>query len=224
LTGQWGFVRCSRTELEKNNSTKEERRMKKLSIVVAALLVAGAVSSWAAESDKIVAGPVPITLSGKLSGTTVAKGSTKVDGSSINGVALEMAEVQVVGDDANSLSGTDAVTFVIGSSLGTSNIVSGGVTNTFLVGTAVWFGEDSVETKASKSGSTSLIGFGEAQIDLFTDNDVTNAHSVISNSFLAATVSFKVSKTSTNVSGKVLGIWKDGVSAFSGTIKTTKTK
>lgn len=198
--------------------------MKKLSIIVGALLVAGTVSSWAAEADQIVSGPVPITLSGKLSGTTLAKGGTKVDGADINGTALEMAEVQVIGDDAFSLSGTDAVFLVIGSSIGTTNIASGSSTDTFLVGKSVWYGGPSVETKASKSGDTLVVGFFQDQTDLFSGDPVTNAETVISNSVLAATLTFKTSKSGTNVSGKVFGIWKDDVSAVNGTIKNTKTK
>ncbi len=68
--------------------------MKKLHIITVALLVVGAVSSWAqVETDRIVFGPVPITFKGKLSDGTAVTGATLNEGD------LEFAAVQLIGPE-----------------------------------------------------------------------------------------------------------------------------
>src|SRR5271169_556530 len=73
---------------EERTQQKRNRGMKKLHVLTVALLVAGAVSSWAqVENDRIMFGPVPITFKGKLS-----DGST-VTGATLNEGNLEFAAV-----------------------------------------------------------------------------------------------------------------------------------
>jgi len=50
----------------------------------------------------------------------------------------------------------------------------------------------------------------------------SNANSVISNSFLGGEITFSASKSGTNVSAKVTGIWFSGETAVSGSIKKAK--
>jgi hypothetical protein len=188
--------------------------MKTFVIIATALLIAGSATVRAQETDEIHFN-VPITFSGKLS-----TGETVTD-ASLNEGSLTFAEVQFISGTF-----TDQPVYVIGAGLGLTNTVVGFTTNVNLIGVSVWSGENSVVT--SKPGSkttTTVMGMSENQIDIFADTLVTNADTVISNSVLLLTVTTSISGKGTNVndvSAKFSGIWYDGVSAISGSIKTAK--
>ncbi len=199
--------------------------MKKLHILTVALLVAGAVSSWAqVENDRIVFGPVPITFKGKLS-----DGST-VTGATLNEGNLEFAAVQLIGPDVSRASHTGTVFHVIGSSIGLSNVVTDAGTNAYLAGTDIWDdtdgsgGADDVDVSKSSSKPQTFGVFGGAQIDMFTGHQDSNVFSVVSNTVLFVVFSESSSTKSTNVSGSVVGVWKEGSTTVKGTISTEKVK
>jgi len=198
--------------------------MKKLHVLTVALLVAGAVSSWAqVENDRIVFGPVPITFKGKLS-----DGST-VTGATLNEGNLEFAAVQLIGPDVSRASHTSEVFHVIGSSIGLSNVVSEAGTNAYLSGTDIWDDTDGIgadDTDVSKSASKpQTFGvFGGAQINMFTGGSDSNGQSVVSNTVLFVVFSESSSTKGTNVSGTVVGVWKEGSTTVKGTISTEKVK
>jgi hypothetical protein len=191
--------------------------MKRLGIIVAVLLAAGAVSSWAQELDQFLFN-VPITLKGKLSDKTAVTDATLNQGS------LTFAEVLLI----NVGSPTDTI-YVIGTSLVLTNEVSGSVTNVKVNGTLVWDSMNNVVTsKPGAKATTVVMAMTEPNggvLDLTTDTSVSNAYAVISNSVLIAEVTVSASGKSTNVntvSGKFEGIWFDGSTAVSGSFKSEK--
>ena len=203
--------------------------MKKLSVIAVALLVAGTVSSWAQEVDSFLLGPIPVTMTGKLSSSVKANTGT-VNAESINGSNVELAVVQFLDTGVE----TDTV-YVIGSglSLVTTNQAS---TNVDFTGTVIWEGDNAVVTKESKSSTTTVVAMRQVQrvIGVDTDVAVSNATSsiganVISNSELLVTLtgSEKLTSAGTNSTGsaKFNGIWNEAVgTAVSGTIKVEKVK
>jgi hypothetical protein len=218
-----------RTELEKNNSNKRSRRMKKLSITVVALLVAGAVSSWAQVSNIInttsnevagfVFGPVPISFTGKLSDKTTISASTLAD-LAPGGGTLEFAESY----DVAGLH-TGPVVMVIGTSLGTSNVVSGSSTGVTAVGYTILRSYDYVDS--SKSTSTKFVsgwiedGFGRINGSTTDFLFTVQAAAGPSNAALLVTGTLSDSKT-TNGTAKVVGVWHDGATTISATIGKPK--
>jgi hypothetical protein len=204
--------------------------MKKLSMIVVALLVAGVISSWAlpaTEDDSFVFGPIPVTMTGKLISSVKANTGT-VNAESINGTNVEFAIAQFV-------AGVSTDTFyVIGNGLSTVTTNQAGHTNVFLTGTVIWEGDDAVETKSNKTSSTTLIAMGQVQQVIGVDSSVAVSNSVsatgenvITNSVLLVTLSSseKVSKGTTNTTGSATftGIWNetDGT-AVSGSMKAAK--
>jgi len=191
--------------------------MKRLGIVVAAVMIAGVVSSQAQEFESILFN-VPITFSGKLSDGTVVTDGTLALGT------LTFAKVQII--EAGSPTDT---TFVIGSSLGLTNEVTSGVTNNVkLTGTLVWSARDEVTTKTNKTSKSVVLAMTEDAtgiFDLTTQAAISNSFGVISNSVILADLTVGTSGKSTNVtvSGKFTGIWYDQSTAISGgSIKTAK--
>ncbi|MGO9246153.1 MAG: hypothetical protein ACLP0A_07770 [Verrucomicrobiia bacterium] len=207
--------------------------MKKLSIVVAALVIAGTVSSWAqtivinTTSNEIagfVVGPLPISFTGKLSN----KGS--VDAATLaavtpSGGTLEFA----AGYDVAAFS-TGQVTMAIGTSFATTNeAAGGGRTNVTIVGYSVLEARDFVDLSTGKSKSLKFEsgwkesdGFGSAAGSTDIDYHVA-LEGVVSNATLLISGSITDPKSSggkstTNVSAKVSGVWQDGVSTITGSV------
>jgi hypothetical protein len=192
--------------------------MKKSGIIVAALLVGGVVTSWAQETDRILAGPLPITFKGKLSDKTAVSGSTLA--TAAGGGSLEVAEVQYVG---GAFTGTPFS--VIGTSIGLTNLVSGSSTDVDLVGTDLYEQDGAVDL--SKAGSKTMkfvSAWSETGFDLFTSASISNLSSTITNSVLILQGTSTETATGTNLNAKVLGIWVAGKTAVTGTIKSEKTK
>ncbi len=202
--------------------------MKKLSIIAVTLLVAGTISSWAAEQDSFLVGPIPVTMTGKLS-SSVKANTGSVDAESINGTNVEFGVVQLLDTGVS----TNTV-YVIGNGLSTVTTNQAGTTNVIFTGTVIWDGADAVVTKSSKNSQTVLVGMQQVQrvIGVDTDVVVSNATSsiganVITNSVLLVTVSesqsVKSGVTNNTGSAKFTGIWNetDGT-AVSGTIKAVK--
>lgn len=192
--------------------------MKKLSLIVAALLVAGVVGSWAQETDRILAGPLPITLKATLSDRTRVTDATLA--TAAGGGSLEVAEVQYVG---GTFTGTPFS--VIGTSIGLTNLVSGSSTDVDLVGTDLYELDDSVDL--SKAGSKTMkfvSAWSETGFDLFTSASISNLSSTITNSVLILQGTSTATVRGTNLNAKVLGIWVDGKTAVTGTIRSEKVK
>jgi uncharacterized membrane protein len=238
-----GVCYAVRTELQKNNSNKRSRRMKKLSIIAVTLLVAGTLSSWAQsniinttsnEVAGFVVGPLPISFTGKLSNKTTITASTLAD-LAPGGGTLEFAE----GYDVEPLS-TGQVRLVIGTSFGTSNIVTivSGVTNINVtaVGYTILVARDYVDPSASKSVkfTSGWEGAGDGTLNGTSTNFSSTVDTVVSNATLliSGTISPTSSggKSSTNataatdfkISAKVTGVWFDGVDTISGSIGAPK--
>jgi hypothetical protein len=204
--------------------------MKKLTVVALALLVAGAVSSWAAEKDSFLVGPIPVTMTGKLS-SSVKANTGSVNAESINGTNVEFAIVQLL--DAGVSTNTD---YVIGNGLSTVTTNQAGTTNVIFTGTVIWAGDDAVVTKSSKNSQTVLVGMQQVQrvIGVGTDVAVSNSVSatgenVITNSVLLVTVSesqsVKSGVTNNTGSAKFTGIWNEtDNTAVAGSVTAVKTK
>jgi hypothetical protein len=207
--------------------------MKKLSIVVAALVIAGVASSWAQsniinttsnEVAGFVFGPVNISFKGKLSN----KGS--VDAAALAALAPGGGTLQFAAayDVAAGPATTGQVFLVIGTSLGTSNITSGvhsgGVT---WVGYSILSAYDYVDLSKAGSKSTKLVsgwsedGYGRAAGGAYTDFWF-NVTKVVSNAALLVSGTASTSTKSTNLSAKVTGVWFDGVSTISASIGKAK--
>jgi len=201
--------------------------MKKLSIIAVALLVAGVVSSWATSTNlDVITYNVPITFKGTLSD------KTKVTDATLDQGSLTFAEVAY-----GTTTSTQTPFHVIGSGIGLTNNVVSGVTNVELIGIDIWDdtsevgpGDESVVTSKAGAKATTLEGvFSQEQYDLFGRSNLT-LNSVISNSVLLVTStesdprSKSSSKSTTNVTGKIDGIWKDGSTTVDGTISTFKAK
>jgi hypothetical protein len=191
--------------------------MNKVGIIAITLLVAGIVNARAQETDRILFN-VPITLTGKLSDKTAVTGASLDQGS----LSFGQAQRIVVG------SPTDTV-YSIGNSLGLTNEVSGSITNIRFSGTLIWSSRgDVVVSKPGAKATTITMVLAEPAggiLDLATSTSVSNAYATISNSVLFADVTLSASGNATNidtVSGKFTGIWFDGSTTVSGTIKTEK--
>jgi hypothetical protein len=204
--------------------------MKKLSIIAVTLVVAGTMSSWAQEKDTFLVGPIPVTMTGKLS-SSVKANTGSVNAESINGSNVEFAIVQLLDTGVS----TNTV-YVIGNGLSTVTTNQSPHTNTVFTGTVIWDGDDAVVTKSSKNSQTVLVGMQQVQrvIGVDTDVVVSNATSsiganVITNSVLLVTVSesqsVKSGVTNNTGSAKFTGIWNetDGT-AVAGSITAVKVK
>jgi uncharacterized membrane protein len=209
--------------------------MKKLTVVVAALVIAGMTSSWAQsniinttsnEVAGFVFGPVPISFTGKLSN----KGS--VDAAALaatapGGGTLEFAEGYEVGPLS-----TGQVGMAIGTSLGTSNVTSGVNSGAVvLVGYKILTSFDFVDlSKAGSKSAKSLSGWtedGEGRVPGGSStNFLPSVQKVVSNAALlvSATITDPKSagKSTTNVTAKVTGVWQDGATTITGTIGKPK--
>ena len=199
--------------------------MKKLGIIAVSLLVARVASCWATvvTTGTVVFGPVPITFSGSLNTKAKVTDST-LTGITGVGSPLEFAVAQTVSDGV-----TDTV-YVIGTGLGVETVISDSTTSSVIVGTIVYSTDDTVTLSTKNSGESFEGAFREDGSVLATNgvsSIKSNLDTVISNSVLLVTGSgsdpSKGSKSTTNASAKVSGIWYSGQSVLtSGSIKTAK--
>ena len=202
--------------------------MKKLSIIAVTLLAAGVVSSLAQTTGSLVFGPVPITFTGKLSNK--ASVTTDTLTGLVGGGTLEFAVVDFTGGSSTQQYA------VIGTGIGQETVVSGSSTSVDLVGTYIFWSNDSVETDPAKKSATYVAAFSPIGFILGTNS--ASSYSIetnlwnggISNSVLlvSSTVSdpSKGSKSTTNVTAKVYGIWDEfsNLALTSGSIKTGSPK
>ncbi len=119
---------------------------------------------------------------------------------------------------------------MIGSTIGLSNVVTEAGTNAYLSGTDIWDdadgsgGVDDVDVSKSPSKPQTFGVFGGAQLNLFTGGQDSNVFSAVSNTVLFVVFTESSSTKSTNVSGSVVGVWKEGSTTVKGTISTEKVK
>jgi hypothetical protein len=219
--------------------------MKKLSLMIAAIVAAGSVSSWAQgpllkpvinntanEVDQILFGPAPITFTGKT--TIKTQGSitaSKLAGLTPDGGTLEFAEILV------GLPGPDKTNYpslVIGTGFSLVTTNQSGATNTYLVGDIVLQSTDPADVDLSAGTSSKSVkfvsgwywtGYGYSSSLAYTDF-LSTVETVISNSQFHVTGTLTDPShdghSTTNVSAKVVGYgFFDGSSvpsAFSASI------
>jgi len=214
--------------------------MKKLTVVVAALVIAGVASSWAQVSNIInttsnevagfVVGPLPISFTGKLSNKGSVNAATLAATTPAGATApLEFAAAYQVGAGPAT---TGQVFLVIGTSLGTSNITSGvNSGGVVLVGYNILGAYDFVDLSKAGSKSTKFLsgwsedGTGRAAGGSFT-NFQSSVWKVVSNSALLVSGTItdpaKAGKSTTNGTAKVTGVWQDGATTITATIGKPK--
>ena len=200
--------------------------MKRLALFVTVALVAGTAVVWAQsqEQDSIIGSPLGLTLKAKLSDGTTATEATL--GGNLSFAAVELLNL----DPSNGHTNCTSTFFVIGSSLGTSNYVdiAHDITNTVISGVLL---ADTGEVNLSKGKGVDTFG-QEAAIVRGTRALRCGAcdpipgfavdESVLTTSTWSVVSSLKISGTKTSFVGQVTGIWKDGVTAFKGTLKSVK--
>lgn len=244
MTGQVAFARCeglidrptgvcyvSRTELEKNNSNKRSRRMKKLITIAAMAMLVGATVSRAQTTNSVtvsngavvVAGPINLNIKVKLNA------ATKLAAPTVSGV--EAALVQFAGGGHTNLSFVLGTTILDSTNIVTSFIPSNGfvvVTNAVTsevssnawiqTGTPVELGKGKFAAAGSAVNFDVAGPFGSSNIEAFITGTVKASK--------AGPVEDKGSKSnstsSVSLSAKAVGIWVDGQSSFSASISTAK--
>lgn len=196
----------------------------KKAFIIAAVVLAVAVSGQAAESDQLIVS-VPISFKGKLTNKTLVTDATLA--TAAGGGSLTYAIVQVIGDNAFSASGTDTAFQVIGTSIVLTNVISGSSTDTFVIGNSLYVSDDAVVTSGGGPKPLKFISAFSQDGEIvdtggfFNGSSIANLESTISNSVLLVTSTLSDTK-STNVNSKVQGIWVAGKTAVTGSIKTAK--
>jgi hypothetical protein len=171
--------------------------------IVFTLLVGMAVNSWATTND-VLSLNIPITLKVTLSD------KSKGDDTTVGG-SLSYAQVQYI------RAGVTGTAFqVIGNSISLLTTTNGGGTNTILQGRAIWTDISSVSDSKKFA-----IAFGQNVFDLAANTNLNSLASVLSNSVLFITGT-ATDSPKTNLSGKVVGIWRDGDTSVKGSIKSKK--
>lgn len=174
--------------------------------IVLTVLVGATVNSWALTND-VLDSNIPITLKGTLSD------KTKVTDLTVGG-SLSVAGVQFIRSGV-----TGDVLIVIGNSISLLTTTNGGGTNTVLQGRVIWTERSSAEDSRGKFA----IAFQQDAFNLSEGSSATNLTvSGLSNSVLFVTGTETESHDKTNLTGKVVGIWKDGDTSVKGSIKSKK--
>jgi hypothetical protein len=180
--------------------------MKKyIAAIVFTALVGAALNSWAATTNDQIETIIPVTLKATLTDTARTK---------INETNLQVAEVRFIRGTV-----TGDVFTIIGKSISLLTTTNG-PTNTILQGTAIW-----AETAGTVDDKGKFVNaFGPAGdpsgLDILSGTNLNITG--LSNSVLVITGTEKESHDKTNLSAKVVGVWNDGHSAVSGSIKNNK--
>jgi hypothetical protein len=200
--------------------------MKRLALFVTVALVAGTAVVWAQsqEQDSIIGSPLGVTLKAKLSdGTSVTEATL--------GGNLSLATVELLNLDPGNGHTNCAATFnVIGSSLGTSNYVDtvNQITNTVISGMLL---ADTADVDLSKGKAVATFGQESAVIrgnrslrcgECDPIPGFAVDQSVLTTSTWTIVSSLKTSNNKTSFVGQVTGVWKDGSTAFKGSLKNVK--
>lgn len=170
--------------------------------IVFTVLVGATVNSWALTND-VLDSNIPITLKGTLSD------KTKVTDATVGG-SLSVAGVQFIRSGV-----TGDVLIVIGNSISLLTTTNGGGTNTILQGRAIWTKIAGTDDSRGKFA----YAFGQDVFDLSTGDSTNSLDSVLSNSVLFIQGTETESHDRTNLTGKVVGIWRDGDTSVKGSIK-----
>jgi hypothetical protein len=201
--------------------------MKKIALFVVVVLMASTAVVWAQTSrelDSIVDGPFGFTFKAKLSdGTTVTDTAL---GGNLSAGTVELLNVNPLTGQTNCTSTFD----VIGSSLGTSNYIDtvNNITNVVITGMLL---ADNGDVSLGKGRQTLVYGQEGAILrgtralrcgDCSPIPGFAIPQTVISNSTWNVVLTQHVSKTSTSFVGAVVGVWKDGETAFKGAFKSNK--
>jgi len=212
------FVRSLGPNREAQLNKKERRIMKKLIAIAAMAMVVGATVGRAQVTTTVTKVVGPSILVGPLSVDMKVKltAATKPTAPTVTG--LEWARVQVPGTPTNvgDVFGT-AILDVTGVS--TSSVTAGGtdtvtITTFTALSSNAWVVTDTPidlgKGKFAEAGGavTTNLVFGSSNTAWYVTGTVKDP---------------KGGKTvSTNVSAKVVGVWQEGVSAFSASISTAK--
>jgi hypothetical protein len=218
--------------------------MKKLNLIVAAMVVAGSVSGWAQtlllqypnsssnEADQILVGPIPITFKGQTSieGAAYITSST-LAGLTPNGATSTLEFAKVVFGPPTSTVNRARLWIGTGIALVQTNLptdVPGTTNNVHLVGDPVLQSQHGVDLSAAGARSTKFVsywtetgaGISAAVVDT---NYLSSVEKVISNAMLLVTGTLTDPSdgghSTTNVTAKVTGIWVDDYSIISASIR-----